>query len=199
MKIDRCHDYTPLMNALGKFGDEIEKECHINDMNLPWCPMLPYVYSKYASMEKKIFYVGQDTMGWTLKLPESDEEKLFSFFFQCYDERDFQPYLQRNSKALTLDERIYSWPNKPGSFWFGVNSLQLKLLLDRNPRNGLRGLSEKDCEIIDGIGYANLNSIELKSTLKSQKYWNNIAEDLYWKIKKSSESKLDGIKYLLAV
>ena len=189
--------YDPLKRALCNFGNEIEKDCRIDDMRLPWCPMLPYVYPKYAFMKMKIFYVGQDTRGWDLRLSDKEDEKLFSFFFQCYDNADFQPYLERNSKALTLEKRIYSWPDRPGSFWFGVNSLQLKLLLDRDPKMGLRDLSEEEREVIDGIGYSNLNSIEIESTLRSQGYWDQISQEQYWKIKKSSEVNLDGVRYIL--
>ena len=190
-------DLTSLSAALKKFGDTIEKDCRIDDMRLPWCPMLPYVYPKYPFLKKKIFYVGQDTLGWDLRLSDMEEEKLFSFFFECYDNLDFSLYLKRNANALTLDKRINAWPNKPGSFWFGINSLQLKLFLNRDPKRGLRGLTEEELEIINGIGYSNLNSIEFESTLRKQGAWDQIAHEQYFKIKKSSEENLDGVKHIL--
>ena len=195
MTMKNCCDLTPFKAALRKFGDEIEKDCRIDDMRLPWCPMLPYVYPKYEFMKKKFFYVGQDTKGWDLRLSEEEDEKLFSFFFDCYDKADFCPYLERNAKALTLDKRLSY--NKPGSFWFGINSLQLKLFSNRDPKLGLDDLGEGEREIVNGIGYSNLNSIEVESTLRSQGCWDQISQAQYWKIKKSSEVNLDGIRYIL--
>ena len=186
-----------LTEALTEFGKGIQS-CRIDEGKLPWCPMMPYVYPEYG-YGKKIFYVGQDTFGWNLKLPEETKENCFDFFFKCYDERRFDSYLEHNAGALSLDCRVYGWPNKPGSFWFGVNSLHLKLSKGRDPYDGLRDLSDDELMLLNGIGYGNLNSIELPETLQKgdNNYWPGISKDEYWRIKDSSIATLDKLRHLL--
>ena len=186
-----------LIDALVELGRKIQS-CRIDERRLPWCPMLPYVYPEYGK-GKRIFYVGQDTFGWDLKMGGEEKENCFDFFFDCYDRNDFKAYLEHNSKALTLDRRIYGWPNKPGSFWFGINSLHLKLTLNRDPMRGLRDLSDDELTRLNGIGYGNLNSIELPKTLRKSgnDYWSMISQDEYRCIKNNSNDILDKLKYLL--
>lgn len=116
----------------------------------------------------------------------------------------FLNVMTRETFALILSailaKRVYGWYNKPGSFWFGINSLHLKLILGRNPRLGLRDLSKEELKCLNSIGYGNLNAIELPETLEKQGFgcWSHISKDEYLCIKESSEETLDKLKYVLA-
>ena len=175
-----------IQEALKAFGDEVTQYRADNGV-LPWPPMLPYVYPKYWDSERRFFYIGRDTYSWSLG-------EGFSEFFSKYDTGDFDGYLKENARVLTAADRIEGWAGRSASFWYVVNTLHLYLRLHRMP--DLWNLTSEEKDVLDEIGYGNLNSIELQQTLAKEGYWNDMDQEKYQKIKDASESIFDRYELL---
>lgn len=172
-----------LQSALKSFGDEVN-HCRADNSVLPWGPMMPYVYPCYGVHMQRYFYIGRDTYGWDLGGGNG-----FGDFFEKYDANDLGGYLRKNCEALSTEKRVSGWSGYTGSFWYVVNMLHLRL------RQGkiidMKTLSPKMIEVLNEIGYGNLNSIELPVTLQKQECWDDIDKEKYWIIKKSAEKHID--------
>ena len=119
----------------------------------------------------------------------------FSDSFSCYDVGDFEGYLEKNSKALPLEDRTTAWSGCTGSFWQVANLLHLRIRLGRIVDTGDLSVCER--AVLAEMGYGNLNSIELPASLQNQGCWNDIDEDKYRTIQKASERFLDRYELLL--
>ena len=172
-----------LQKALKTFGASVS-ECRADNGALPWSPMLPYVYKRYGESARRYFYIGRDTYCWDLGGGTG-----FGDFFERYDAGDMVGYLRKNCTALTTQKRVNEWAGCTGSFWYIVNMLQLRLRTGKMP--DMSNLVSSDLDILDEIGYANLNAVELPETLKKQECWEDIDVDKYWTIKKAAENSLD--------
>lgn len=183
MNQTKLNNHERLQNALKSFGDAIN-DCRADNSVLPWGPMLPYVYPCYGVHEQRYFYIGRDTYEWDLGGGNG-----FGDFFEKYDANDLGGYLCKNCEALSTEKRVSGWSGYTGSFWYVVNMLHLRLrygeIVD------MKTLSPKMIEVLNEIGYGNLNSIELPVTLQKQGYWGDIDEEKYWKIKKFAEKHID--------
>lgn len=177
-----------LFSELKAFGDAVY-HWRADNKVLPWAPMLPYVYPKYWENEVRLFYIGRDTYGWDLG------EGGFSDFFSMYDRGDFEGYFEKNNRVLTTKSRLGGWAGFPASFWETINSLHLFIRMNRMPN--LRRLTDEETEILDEIGYGNLNSIEIPQTLRKEGYWNDIDKEKYWNIKRASEIFLDKYEWIV--
>ena len=176
-----------ICEALRLFGNAI-KDCRADNDVLPWAPMLPNVYSRYWGSKCTIFYIGRDTNGWNLGSGG------FSDFFCKYDACDFDGYVKQNSSVLTSQKRINAWASKTGSFWYAANLLHIYIQLWKD--GNLKDLSTEEKEVLDEMGYANLNSIELPITLKKQKRWKDIDKLKYRAINRASKKHLDEYRLL---
>lgn len=183
MNQTELNNHERLQNALKSFGDAIN-DCRADNSVLPWGPMLPYVYPCYGVYEQRYFYIGRDTYGWDLGGGDG-----FSDFFEKYDASDLAGYLSKNCSALSTEKRINGWLGHTGSFWYVVNMLHLRLRQRQILDMGV--LSPKMLDVLNEIGYGNLNSIELPVTLQKQGCWNDIDQEKYWIIKKSAEKHID--------
>lgn len=172
-----------IVQALKLFGDEV-CPCRADNAVLPWGPMLPYVYPRYGESPCRYFYIGRDTYGWDLGSGVG-----FGDFFAKYDVGDLAEYLRMNCTALTTEKRVNGWAGYTGSFWHVINMLHLRLRLGKIPAMG--DLSAEQIALLNEIGYANLNAIELPATLQKQECWEDIDQDKYWTIKRASEEHLD--------
>lgn len=117
-------------------------------------PFIPYTFPKYESAPIKVFYVGRDTNYWC----ENDK---------VYNERP-EVYLKDNASYVDVDNIKKDW-NKAGSFWGTVAKLHLQLITGVY-HHSIEELSLDDWELLEGIGYGNLHSLELPETLKKKKY-----------------------------
>ena len=183
MNQTELNNHERLQNALKSFGDAIN-DCRADNSVLPWGPMLPYVYPCYGMHEQRYFYIGRDTYGWDLGGGNG-----FGDFFEKYDANDLGGYLCKNCEALSAEKRVSGWSGYTGSFWYVVNMLHLRLRYGKIV--DIKSLSPEMIEVLNEIGYGNLNSIELPVTLQKQECWDDIDQKKYWKIKGFAEKHID--------
>lgn len=172
------------------FKPKLEQFCkNISDYRNCGCPhglFIPYVLSDYNDAIQKIFYMGQDTYGWV------EFDQMMSYF----DQNNLEEYLKENTSAVDVNKML-EWKNQAGSFWTLIVKLHLFIRTGRYIED-ITTLEDKDRSILSEIGYGNLNSFELPSTLQNLGDWDRIKQDEYWKIKKESSS-FDKIKHILEV
>ena len=140
------------------FEDYIEKSKVVRKCGYWQLPFIPYTFPNYKTSPKKFFYVGRDTYYWC----EYDS---------MYDENgEAAPltYLMNNANYVSTENIRNDW-GKSGAFWNMVGKLHLQLLTGTY-HESIDELSIKDWELLKGIGYGNLFSIELPDTLKKKKY-----------------------------
>lgn len=187
---DRLNQAACIKSALRKFGKEVAG-CRGDDGALPWPPMLPYVYPMYGKSSPRMFYIGQDTYGW---MPCSTDGN-FSEFLDLYETGHLTKYLHGNStKALTLQDRIDKKKFRAGSFWYAVNQLHLKICTGKVA--DLSDLTESQLSILNGIGYGNLNAVEVEKSLQNEGLWSDINDEQYWKIRDAADVHLNRYKIL---
>lgn len=121
-------------------------------------PFIPYTFPKYQSSPLKVFYVGRDTYYWC------EYDAMYDNNEQIVPEL----YLHNNADYVSVGNIEKDW-NKPGSFWGMVSKLHLQLLTGVYHQS-INELTESDWNLLEGIGYGNLFSIELLETLKKKKY-----------------------------
>jgi hypothetical protein len=147
---------------------------------------LPNIMNGYSESELKIFYVGQDTYGWT------DYGEMLQYFSNA----DYEGYINENNGWLTENRIIENSNNKSGSFWTLVIRLHLKL--HKSDLQNVNEINRKDIHILNDLGWSNLNSIEKPSSLINEGIWDDINQEIYWKIKEASR-KFDSIKHVLDI
>lgn len=140
--------YLPLLDEFYRVAGDDLKKCGY-DQN----PFVPYTFSNYNKAERKVFFIGQDTFYWEPQIEEP------------YNQENLNKYLERNAASMTLD-KIPNWGNKT-CFWGMVARLQLMLHLG-SYKDDITILSDDEWDIVSEIGYGNLNSIELLSTIKKR-------------------------------
>lgn len=181
-----------LVHALQSFGDRVSS-CRAENRVLPWGPMLPYVFPRYTTSRKRMFYIGRDTLAWDLG--EASETAGFSSFFTQYDNGTLEEYLKRNASMLGGEMRIEGWKNARYSFWHVVNLLHLYEKFRRVC--DLSHLTDEERQALDEMGYGNLNAIELPATCQKQGYWGNLDKEKYHCIQCASQESLNKFSLIM--
>ncbi len=166
------------------------KDAIINS-GYPYIPFIPIAFKNYELSNPKIFYVGIDTYYWDTSI-----EKLI----ECYITNSLSDILTINNNVVSPKRILGDWHSNKGLFWEFVCKLHLYVRTARLLNNdGLRHLSSDEVEMIGEIGYGNMNSIELQSTLgpKKEDIWDSIDKNQYWQLKHFSEKTIDPIINLI--
>lgn len=143
----------------------------------PYGPFIPYAMPHYKTAPIKIFYIGRDTYYWTSK------EKLFD----CMRNSQPEEYLKINSDVLNTTDILNKYNNNSGSFWNFVAKLHL-LIRTGIYFNDINSLGQEEQQIIEEIGYGNLNGIELKQSLENEGTWQEITSITdYQKLKEAGQ------------
>lgn len=144
---------------------------------------LPHVLSGYSDAPKKYFYCGQDTYGW------------FSFdaMIDCYERGRVTDYIEENNSWPTEDDMCEYSQNK-ANFWTLV--IRLHIFLNFNEIINVNEISTRQKEVLNQLGWGNLNAIEKPSSLRNQKIWDSIDPEYYWDIKEKSRT-FDALKHIL--
>lgn len=175
--------YLPILEEFCKKNEEALKTS-----GYPWCPFIPVTYENYQE-GPKIFYMGIDTYYWGV----SSQELLDAFLKNSLDS-----ILEKNNKVVTPERVLEDWKNDKGLFWSFICKLHIFIRTGRLCSNeDLRHLSFTEQQLIEELGYGNMNSIELKKTLEKEDYWNSINAEKYWELKESSETLIDPLTNLI--
>ncbi len=158
---------------------------------------IPYTFENYQAAPRKIFYVGRDTAGWV------------KFDEMMYDFRkgDLSNYLEKNSNVVTVlgknqdgtDEHSLrdNWnTNNKWNFWTYCQKLHLYIIKGYTEVD-ITKLNEEDYQIIEQMGYGNLNSIEHYKTQKDMGGWDKIADKSKFHQLRLASRKLDRLKHIL--
>jgi hypothetical protein len=140
----------------------------------------------YESSKHKCFYIGQDTYWWT------DFDNMIDL---CLSGKAHE-YINKNNKWLSTQKIISQSSNNAGSFWTMV--IRLHIYLKTNELVNVNNLNKDQVDMINDMGWGNLNSIEIPRTLQNEERWNDINESDYWDIKKKSVI-FDRIKLILDI
>lgn len=165
-----------------------ETKIYKNKIDIPGL-FLPHGLSNFDTAEKKYFYVGRDTNGWG-----SLDELLTDF-----EDNNVEKYIEDNNGwPETVDDFLEYTNNKSGGFWTLASKLHLRLhgIIEDISIN--LDIKEDYKDILEGMGYGNLNSIETHQSLKNRGKWDCIDQSIYWDIKSKSR-RFDKLKYILDI
>jgi len=138
---------------------------------------LPHVMKGYETTDKKIFYFGQDTSGWT-----STKELM-----QKYSANALNEYINETSEWINENGYLDYNENKAYGFWTLVAKLHLRLKgVTKVNGIGRSFYNDENLQLLNDFGYGNTNSIEKKQSLIRRKKWDNIDQSKYWIIKEKS-------------
>ena len=112
--------------------------------------------TNYSNAPIKIMYVGRDTYYWE---PAETLKKAFR-------NNKLEDYLIANTKCVDVDKML-TWKNNTGSFWNFVNKLHLMIRTGQMVSD-ITTIDDKQKSILEEIGYGNLYSIEMLSTLRKR-------------------------------
>ena len=151
----------------------------------PYGPFLPYTMPNYNSAAEKIFYIGRDTYGW------ADKTSLISSF----QNNNLDSYISANSSIVTIENLLDpTWTHKSTSFWGFVSRLHL-LISTGSYRSDIKCLTRKEKNALSQLGYGNLYSIELRSTLGD--LYNRISPKISYKTICNEAHRFEKIKLIL--
>lgn len=165
---------------------------------------IPYTFENYHSAQKKIFYMGRDTAGW-IKFEEMIED---------YKNGSLNEYLDKNSKVVTVQGKNENSSDthslKEGwnidnkwDFWRYSQKLHLYITLGMTDID-ITQLTDDEYQIIEEMGYGNLNSLEHDRTLQTLDYygtdkkcWDVIQDKDKFNELRQASRRLDRIKHVL--
>lgn len=167
---------------------------------------IPYTFENYNKAPYKIMYVGRDTAGWVK----------FKEMMNDYQDQKLTHYIEKNSNVVTVQGR-----NEDGSdahslregwnvthsidFWKFCQRLHLYIRTGREDFE-ITQLTNDEYDIIEEMGYGNLNTIEHDNTLKKGRKdkdgntidgdWYRINREKFYQIRQASR-EIDKLKHLL--
>lgn len=157
---------------------------------------LPNTAPKYNEISPKIFYIGKETKNW--------EPEFKDMLDYCLANNGIN-YIREQNKWLCTPSNILKEAKNP--FWNTIIKLHIYLHTNKSVTD-LKKLNENQLELLNTIGWGNLNSIITKEGLEQySKEWEDdfdwwgeedIAHDLYNKIKKESYV-FDKLKFILDI
>lgn len=101
------------------------------------------------------------------------------WLLKYYRENNLAYYFHHNQSTVT-PQKLFQW-NKNGSagvFWDVVQKLHLYIKTGSYCHN-LSKMSDPKKNIIEEIGYGNMNAIELMSSLRQEHLWHMVDEHAY--------------------
>ncbi len=150
---------------------------------------LPHVMTEYYSANRKIFYFGQDTSGWT------DTKELM----KKHTDNVLHEYISETSEWLNDNGYLDYNEYKAFGFWTLVAKLHLRMK-GITEINGIGPdfYDDDNLELLNDFGYGNTNSIEIKESLIRRKKWEEIDQSKYWIIKEKSKI-FDKLKFTIEI
>lgn len=140
--------YVPLIRDFKNQTADLYKKMWINKTADFSGLFIPHVFDDYYSAKTKVFFIGQDTYGW------SELEKTYTL-----SEKD---YLVENNKWPKSIDVTLEWTN-PYTFWNFVNRLQLAF--NGEKYDSLQNLSSSQRKILNQLGWGNIYSLEILETI----------------------------------
>ncbi len=166
-----------ITNDIGKiFKPLIKQFCETTigiDINENFSTIfLPHTMTNYSKANKKIFYFGRDTYGWT---PTSQ-------LMKAHNNDNHLSYLEETSKWANEFGFLEYNNNKSSGFWTLAMRLHLRLKGFTENLIISDNLPEEYYEQINDFGWGNTNSIEVPKSLQNQGIWETLDKETYWKI-----------------
>lgn len=197
MRINKEY-FLPLVEDFCKAAEEIGPEGYPRHGLF-----VPYTFENYHSAQNKIFYIGRDTFGW-IKFKEMMED---------YKNGLLNEYLDKNSNVVTVQGKNESssdthslkeeW-NKNNKWDFLKYSQKLHLYINLGKKDiDITKLTDEEYQVIEEMGYGNLNSIEHDRTLQNIKVgtdktcWEMIQDKVKFRQLRRVSRGLDRIKHIL--
>lgn len=191
MRINKEY-FLPLVEEFCREAEQIGDDAY-PDHGL----FIPYTFENYHSAPKKIFYVGRDTAGWVK----------FDEMMQDFKRGELSNYLDKNSNVVTVlgknqngtDEHSLkeNWnTSNKWNFWTYCQKLHLYITKGYTNVN-ITKLDDDDYQIIEQMGYGNLNSIEHDNSQKSMGIWDKIVDKYKFHQLRLASRKFDRLKHIL--
>jgi len=192
--------YLPLLEEFAKKTERVyfSKEGY----GYPHGVFVPYTFERYEQSPLKLFIIGQDTYYWLDPLwkedpynGENDNCGGAQVFCRLRDEGKLSEYLDLNSgssQAVTV-KRIMDWGNNAGIFWKYIPKLVYGLREGRFLQEDID--AEKFRHYLSEIGYGNMSSVELESTLIKEEFDDYNPE--WYQIIRTESLKLSSISTLI--
>lgn len=138
---------------------------------------IPHTMSDYSNADRKIFYFGRDTYGWT---PTSELTK-------AYSDNNLSSYIEATSKWANDFGFLNYNKNKSSGFWTLAIRLHLRLKGFTENLWISESLPKEYYNHINDFGWGNTNAIEVPQSLKNQGIWETLYKEKYWAIKEQSK------------
>ena len=165
--------------SLRQFLSEVDP---LGDFGYPFGVFFSHPLPEYDEAKRKVFYIGRDTNGW------GDYYEMMDLYHQgrILDYLDDQWPLSA--------EEMMKWGNRM-AFWTIVFKLHIyinhEVLLPR-----MQDYSEEQKKCLLGLGFGNMNCVEIKASLQREGVWKDIDEEKYWLFKEKSR-RFDRLKDIL--
>jgi hypothetical protein len=193
MRINKEY-FLPLVKEFCQTANEIGQAGYpVNGL------FVPYTFEKYATAPKKIFYVGRDTYGW---VPFAD-------MMNDYNNGELSNYLEKNANVVTVQGKETrekyrlslkeSFNYNKTEFWPFCQKLHMYITKGLFSVD-IQSLIDEDYQVMEQMGYGNLNSIEHDETLKKvpqeAPIWYRIDRPKFRQLRQASRN-LDKILHIL--
>jgi len=162
-----------------EFLAEIEP---MGDFGYPYGLFFSHPLPEYDSSRIKVFYVGRDTNGWGY----------YEEMMELNRTGNVIGYIADQWPCTTED--MMKWGNRM-AFWTIV--FKLHIYLNHNvilPR--IQDYSDDMKRCLLGIGFGNMNCVEIPDSLRREGCWDSIIQDKYYSFKEKSR-RFDRLKDIL--
>lgn len=172
--------YLPLVQ---RFFKETQQ---LYSCGYPYGPFIPYAMPRYQEAPLKVFYLGRDTYYWAPR----------DRFLESMRNGKPEDYLKANCDVLKADDILNGYNNNSGSFWNFVAKLHL-FIRTGHYFEDINALGSREKQLIEEIGYGNLNGIEVRKTLENEGTWQEITSVADYHKLRQSGKVFEKIKNLL--
>lgn len=158
---------------------------------------IPYTFKHYDTAPKKIFYVGRDSAGWIG----------FQEMMSDFKNGVLCDYLEKNSNVVTVQEKRgkdkhnlkEDWKSNKAEFLPFCQKLHIYITTGRFIED-IHSLKDEDYQLIEQMGYGNLNSLEHDETLKKlpkdNPIWYRIDRKKFYQLRQASR-QLDRLIHII--
>jgi len=174
--------FLPLLQ---KFCSEAEK-LNENELSI----FLPHVMKGYTNAKQKIFYFGQDTVGWTRTAE----------LMNAYKNNQLKQYITGYDEWLNENGFLDYNNNNAFGFWTLIVKLHLRIKgIKVSNSIGSDFHHDENLSLLNDFGYGNVNSMELEESLKKHVIWEQLNTQNYLTLKQQSIEIFDKLKHTIDV
>ena len=114
---------------------------------------------------------------------------------EYYENNNIDEYVKENNNWLSTN-RIIEYSNNKSNFWTLI--IRLHIYLHTKRLINVNEISEEEINLLEEIGWGNINSIEIPKTLMNEGRWDDLDKNFYQDIKEKSRI-FDSLKFIFDI